>query len=147
MITIDSVITFSFGSIVGFIASELIKDRLARNRNIETLQITEFNKGAAAFRAAFVDTIFLLRRHKEGASSLIRKIITDSVIVEQEKAKILFEPFLSKTDLPAFNVAWDTYINSRLNYGDINSNPTKVEEGQFCLDHIDNLLAYAKPKT
>lgn len=115
----------------------------SRSHNLEALRITDFNKGAAAFRAAFVNTIFLLRRHKEGSESLVTKIITDRVIVNQEKAKIRFEPFLDKTALHDFSIAWDAYVNCRANYGTINTNPTKAEESQSFLDHIYTLLNFA----
>lgn len=144
---IVSIITDPLFAIASAATGFLFGHWFAQRRNMQIIRITEFNRGAAAFRASFVDTIFLLRRYKEGASGLIHKIINDAVIVEQEKAKILFEPFLNKTALPAFNTAWDAYVNSRMNYGAINHNPTKEEEGQFCLDHIDNLLTYANPKT
>ena len=146
MITFANTLTFTSGGVLGILIGYFIEHQLARSRSIEAIRITEFNKGAAVFRAAFVDTVFLLRRHKEGASGLIRKIISDTVLVDQEKAKILFEPFLDKTVLGDFGMAWDAYVNSRINYGSINANPTKAEESQFCLDHIDKLLYYAKPK-
>jgi hypothetical protein len=139
--------SFSIGAVAGGVVIGLFNHFLSKSRSIEAIRITEFNKGAAAFRAAFVDIIFLLRRHKEGASGLIPKIISDGVIVNHEKAKILFEPFVEKSDIPGFNSAWDAYTKCRVNYGTVNTNPTRAEEGQFCLNHIDTLLSYAKPKT
>jgi len=152
MITFDSVVTFSLGSIVGFIASELIKDRLARNRNIETLQIAEFNKGAAAFRSAFVDAIVLLRENIKTGDKMIGAILTEPITVSHEKAKIMFEPLLNRAELNGFNTTWEKYQNYEHDY--FVSHPgqppvtsaTKKEYSQYCLDCIRELLSHAQPK-
>ncbi len=146
MLTIDSVITFSFGGIVGFIVSELIKDRLARIRGLEAIRIVEFNKSAAEFRASFIDLIHILRNAKpmktgDECFSTIRQFRTIEVNNAHEKAKIRFEPFIDKPDLPGFNAAWDDYYDWQKHI----KNKDNAVVPDF-LSHIYALLEYAKPK-
>ena len=115
----------------------------------------EFNKAAGVFRAAFVEVIHLLRENMEDGKELISKILTAQLLIELEKAKILFEPFLDKTTLIGFNRAWGEYTECRHTQGRYNysysdgrtSDEDRKARSRYCLDHIDNLLDnYAKPK-
>jgi hypothetical protein len=144
-------IIFLSGSVVGgiivYVFKTFVEHELAAYRSIEAIRATEFAKGAASFRAAFVDVIFILRQNIEGVHhELIPKIFTKETLIAHEKAKILFEPFLDKNTLIRFNNAWEEYIKCPVNYGTINSNPSSAEESQNCLNHIENLLLYAKMK-
>ena len=146
MVTIDSIVTFSFGSIVGFIVSELIKDRLARTRGIEAIRIVEFNKAAAEFRAAFVDIIHVLRNANQMKTGdecfhTMKQFRSRDVNHTDEKAKIIFEPFIEKNDLPGFNAAWDDYYDWQKHIKNKDNNVVP----DF-LGHIYALLEYAKPK-
>lgn len=71
----------------------------AQRRNMQIIRITEFNRGAAAFRAAFTDVKLKLRDNSRTGDELITRIIPRDVRIEHEKAKILFEPFLSTIEL------------------------------------------------
>jgi hypothetical protein len=149
MITIDSIITFSFGSVVGFIVSELIKDRLARTRGIEAIRIVEFNKAAAAFRSMFVDDKYSIRQAIEDPSSddqglfLMWKLHKKDTIVAFEKAKIMFEPYIDSADLKGFNDSWINYIEWMRHYQGDYDNKEKTHE---MLKHLDRLLTHANPK-
>jgi len=128
------------GTVAGTVLGAFITYRFALRLNSNI----EFNKAAAVFRAAFVEVMYWLRQGSEVEGRMIPQILTDAVLVDQEKAKLVFEPFLSKTELAGFNAAWDEYIGCRINYGGKTS--SRSEERQYCLGHIDRLLSYAAPK-
>jgi hypothetical protein len=148
MVAIDSVVTFSLGGIVGFVVSELIKDRLARIRGIEAIRIVEFNKAAAEFRAAFVDYIYTLRHtksmteHDEGWFNM-RGIHTDTVERDHEKAKIRFEPFINKSDQAGFDAAWEKYRQWPEHF---TKQDDKTDRKDAVLKYLYSLLEYANPK-
>jgi hypothetical protein len=124
----------------------------AQRRNMQIIRITEFNRGAAAFRAAFTDVKLKLRDNSHTGDELFSRIITRDVRVEHEKAKILFEPFLSAEELISFNSQWDKYENCQNDFYQRdetynNVNPGRKDESQYCLEQLEALLAYAKPKT
>jgi hypothetical protein len=75
------------------------------------------------------------------------------ILVAHEKAKILFEPFLDRKALAGLDDAWGKYEKSRETYDQqvtswsSNHDPEyKKDFSKYCLNHIDNLLSYAKPK-
>jgi hypothetical protein len=145
--------SLSLGVVAGGLIVGFANHFLSKSRSIEAIRITEFNKGASVFRAAFVDIIYSLRQNSEMGSELIAKIITPEILLAHEKAKILFEPFLNKSELQGFNMAWENYVNCKYNYyTHLTSDPSagsdndRKQFSQFCLDHIDKLLNYAKPK-
>lgn len=146
MIAIDFGIGISIGGVVGFIIREIIGDRMARDRALETIRITEFNKGAAAFRVAFVDEEYRLRHSDmstwDKSFHVMRERGSD-VLIAHEKAKILFEPFIDKADLPGFNAAWETYAHWPSHY--IKENPEDSKNPDH-LGHLKHLLVYAKFK-
>lgn len=160
MITFDTVLTLSIGGIVGYIVREVIGHKLAITRTLETIKITEFNKAAAEFRIAFVDVVFILRKSERFGGHDTRNILNETALTVHEKAKIRFEPFLSSSALESFNIAWNNYRNYHNNYlkdkplvlsdsqdvGQYCGNSSK-EMSRDCLNHIDNLLSFAKPKT
>jgi len=131
---------------------------LTRYMNLETIRIAEFNKAAAVFRAAFIDTIFLLRRNIETGGQFVDKIITLESLIAHEKAKIIFEPFLPDSVLDGFTTAWSGYQNCENNYYIATKHPSRhpvfhptsiksrKDFSQYYLSHIENLLEYAKPK-
>lgn len=146
--TIATILGAIVGGIIG-IFSTLYATRSARSTSLEGIRITEFNKASATFSVSFVDVIFALRQNTEGKmKEMTTKIITNEVLVNQEKAKILFEPFLAKSDIGRFNDAWDEYASCRYNYQKDNNNPDPQikEESQYCLSRVETLIKYAKPK-
>ncbi len=157
-ISFDNIIIFSAGGVVGSLAGFLLEHRLSRSRGIELIQITDFNKAAAIFRVALVDEIYLLRKNIINGNTFIDTIITDNTYIGHEKAKIIFEPFLADTEMTGFNNDWDKYKNCKTNYYLAQTPPSKhpvfhpvdVESRKdfsiYYLNHIENLLNYAKPK-
>jgi len=117
MITFDFGIGISLGALLGFIAREIIGDRLARNRAIEAIRITEFNKAAALFREAFVREVFLLR---------------ENITAKLERFNQAWEKY--KTN--------DTDYSQ----GDRTMSAIKVQGSKDYLDYINNLLCFANPK-
>jgi len=105
----------------------------------------EFNKAAAEFRATFVDDIFRIQRSVENTHNVWGERPGD-IAIANEKAKIIFESFLTGDRACCFNSAWDEYIKD-----DIGENSPLTEEGRekiagIRLSHIKNLLEFAKPK-
>lgn len=145
-------IALPIGAIIGWIIREIISDRLARDRALESIKITEFNKASAIFRTVFVDAIFLLRQNIQTGEQMVNYIITPEVLIIHEKAKILFEPFLTNLSLDGFNSAWEKYKDYENNYymeflnpsqpifKRPEPNPAKQESkkdfSQYCLTHI-----------
>ena len=140
-----------FGGIIGYIMRTLVEHHLAIERNKENIKIIEFNKGASAFRAAFVDAIVHLQENINTGNKMVDHIIEPNVVITHEKAKILFEPFLSDSDLQDFNSVWENYRNYENDFFQKNKyfNPGKVSDrkdmSQYCLEQILRLLRYAKP--
>lgn len=150
---IEIFIAFPVGAIVGWIIREIISDRLARDRAIEAIRITEFNKSSAIFRSAFIDVIYRLRKNAETGDVFLHDIINDAVFINQEKAKILFEPYIITESLGSFNDAWEKYKNAQYEYAiniGMTFNPARISDKKglsaHCLVSIENLLSYAKPK-
>lgn len=146
MITIDFGIGISIGGTIGFIIREIIGDRMARDRALETIRITEFNKAASTFRVAFVNEIFLLQENIKMGTKMPDEIIYPNILIAHEKAKIIFEPFVSSTELESFNKAWENYKNCENTYYPKHMGSYKAEKSKFYLDHINHLLQHAKPK-
>ncbi len=141
-ININSIIANGIFGLVGLIAGAL----LARFNGISFIKRQEFNKAASAFHIAFIDVIYLLRQNIDSGTEMISKIITSDVLVSHEKAKIAFEFHVSKKDLPGFNTAWGNYQNSKYNAYGTQGVLDHREISSFCLNHLNELLKYAKPK-
>jgi len=136
------------GAIIGLVGV-FIGSRLSTLTAIEIINRQTFNNAASIFRAAFVNEIFRLQKNIKNGSRVPDEIITLDVLISHEKAKIIFEPFLTKNELLRFNIAWEKYKNSESIYdqdmttkdGAINADPSKVY-----LDNINYLLEFGKPK-
>jgi hypothetical protein len=87
----------------------------------------------------FASTLSIYTPYITGIGGLI------AGIVSHEKAKIMFEPCLTATELKRFNAAWDAYVNCRISYDPDGTN-TQSETAQYFLDHLENLLKYATLK-
>ena len=163
---IEQVIAFLGGSICGGVITYFFKaiyeHYLALSRSIEAirqshensiklLRIVEFNKAASIFRAEFVHTIFMLRKNINAIPGHIGKnseFITDEILINQEKAKIIFEPFLSVSELEGFEAAWENYKTGEEQcINTVGTESFDQEFSKFYLNHIEILLGYAKPKT
>jgi hypothetical protein len=111
-----------------------------------------FNKAAATFRAAFIDEIYALRRSERYGDKDPNSILTEPIFAAHEKAKIMFEPFLSTDELKRFSVAWDNYRNHEIHYCkgngpfNIGTADTNKEMSKFCLTHLNTLLQFSEPK-
>jgi hypothetical protein len=158
MISADFIIALPIGAIIGWIIREVVSDKLARDRAFEMVRITEFNKAAAIFHAAFIDIIYLLRQNSQTAEIHYSNILTDKILITHEKARIMFEPYLIPDKLAGFNTAWEKYKDSEENYykeflQEQRPEPTiedvkarRKDFSQYCLTHLYALLEYAKPK-
>lgn len=106
-----------------------------------TWQRQHHNEAAGKFRAAFVEEIYRLRRGSED----VFRVLTDDVVARQELEKIIFEQFLTHSEIQALNGAWQDYFRSRRTAapGSLNNRPNEV---QRALSQIDQLLSCAKPK-
>lgn len=143
------------GGFLGYFIRLFIEHRLAIDRNRDNIKITEFNKASATFRAAFISTVCFLRQNIEIGDKIVRQVITSALLINQEYAKILFEPFMVD-NLNSFDEAWDAYKDYEENYykklakspeSIIENEPNRNKDiSQYCLTHLDNLLKYAKPK-
>ena len=145
---IEFIIALPIGAVIGWIIREIVSDRLARDRALEVIKITEFNKAAAIFRASFVDEFFRIRRNiKEPGERYLER--PEEIAIANEKAKIIFEAFLPAAKLSGFNAAWKQYENCEGKETKVYSplNPKHRKElGNIQLSHINNLLEFAKPK-
>jgi hypothetical protein len=146
-----------FAAILGAVAGGAIgicgtyyATRSAHSTALAAIRITEFNKGASIFRAAFVDVDFLLQQNIKTGNE-IPTHITANFLIAHEKAKILFEPFLPSIDLDGFKKAWDNYKNYDDNYlnttNSFQGNNTQFKHmSEYCLNQIKDLLKFAQPK-
>jgi hypothetical protein len=136
------------GSWAGGAISRSAALRAAESSNRNAMDIMarqEFNKAAAAFRAALVDEMYRLE-HIDMSTSInclaVMMERTDATTVAHEKARILFEPFIDKSGLPGFRKAWGIYTNNWPQY-------LKDGDGydkQDFFSHLFSFLEYAKPK-
>ena len=149
---IEFTITFSLGAIIGWIIREIVSDRLARDRSIETIRITQKMQAIASFRAAFAPTLAVIDVSKKVRTR--GKLPSDidsalwAALLNQATEIELFRPYIPPKKQAAYQEAWDKYIEEAGNYGleattfrtDIDD-PWKVFE-----DLIHDILHFAKEK-
>jgi hypothetical protein len=145
------------GVIIGYLFKTQIDHRLAVARNFEVIRANEFNKAAATFRVTFLEQMYSLRKNAITGEIRVSHILDDSVWALHEKAKIMFEPFLEESTIVGFNTAWKKYQDTedyhdkamkqgfipKCNYSE---DIFRRQLSQFYLDHIYELLEFAKPK-
>lgn len=141
-----SIITDPLFGIASVATGFLFGHWFAQRRNLQAIRITEFNKGAAEFRAAFVDYIYAIRNTElpdaDYGFAKMNKIHTPEVTCAHEKAKIRFEPFLEKSEIPGFNAAWEKYCA----WGEpFHNQEDKSDRKPIVLGHIYAVLKYAEP--
>lgn len=131
------------------IKSAALNHQLAVSRNLESIRITEFNKAAAAFYIAFLDDIIFLEDTEPEEvpiellkrTEISKKRERDSIDIQHRKARVIFRPYIDKSDLAGFDAAWFKYYKWSKHYVDEND-----KEYDF-KSHLDSLLEYAKPKS
>ena len=97
---IEFFIALPIGAVIGWIVREIVSDRLARDRALEAIKITEFNKAAAEFRVAFIKEQRLLDPHSfADRVGLSGSDIIKAAIERHERAMIRFEPFICKAKI------------------------------------------------
>lgn len=140
----STLINASFG-LAGLIAGAVI----TRINSLSIIKRQEFNKAAAEFRSAFVADKYTIQQAIETPSSddqgffLMSKLHKGDVAIALEKAKIMFEPYLTATELKGFNAAWKNYIEWPRHFQDDYDNKEKTFE---MLRHLEFLLQHAEPK-
>ena len=131
-------------TIVGGLLGALINHYFSKFRSKQE----RFHGAASEFRAAFVDYIQAIRHSAPtdefgmGYSGM-REIHTNTVEQAHEKAKIRFESFLDKSDLPGFNAAWEKYRQWPEHFKDKDS---QYNTRDAILHNIAILLDYANQK-
>jgi hypothetical protein len=121
-------------------------------------KLSEYHKAFARFRTAFVDTIYKLNTvntKDDFLNSKTIKIIKDG-FVDQEKAIILFEPYISKTRQRKLNEAYKEYKepyskNRDIRHIEVYSGNTQFgyipeEARQLSINNIDKITDFAKFK-
>lgn len=141
----DFIIALPIGGIIGWIVREIVSDRLARDRGLEALKITEFNRAATQFRATFVGEQYRLRKETPAVVTYFSAINerTTATMISHEQAKILFEPFVG--DVAKFNSAWHFYSEGWHQWLQ-NCSDNNDKDIESFLSHYFHLLEYAKPK-
>jgi len=139
------------GALIGTWATYRLSVRLVQRTHdnaIALMQIQEFNKAAANFRAVFVDEIFHIRKNVEPFFQRFGER-REEIEIANEKAKIIFEAYLPAYMLSGFNAAWEQY-EKPYEENKITESPLSPEYykelGNIRLSHINKLLEYAKRK-
>lgn len=121
-------------------------------------KLSEYHKACIKFVAAFVDTIYKLNTvntKDDFLNSKTIKIIKDG-FVDQEKAIILFEPYISKTRQRKLNEAYKEYKepyskNRDIRHIEVYSGNTQFgyipeEAKQLAINNIDKIINFVRFK-
>ncbi|BBA70043.1 hypothetical protein YM18_1508 [Geobacter sulfurreducens] len=173
-ISIDNVVIFSVGGILGYLARTLIDHRLAKSRTNEDRTIREFNDAAAKFRNEFTETVTAIRESQFGTrrfeTTFFSQLFTQTYPAHHD-ALVRFKHYLSNKDQEAIEKAWEEhcwngYLDEKeshdpfLHYHyelevemrDGQPHTTKTlkesfdEAKQLATANIEKLLSFAKPK-
>ena len=132
-------------TIIGALLGSWIGYRNALKINI----IMEFNKAAAEFRAAFIEEQRLLDPNSfaDRASAGSASSILKNAIHNHERAMIIFEPFVCKSQIEEYKQAWRDYAGENNNFPQYTGDTAlKKEEGRkLALSNIEKLLKFAQP--
>lgn len=121
------------------------------------IKSSEYYKACAMFRVAFVDTIHKLDvlKNNDPLNFKTIQIIKDGFI-DQEKAILLFEPYISKRQRNKLKKAYQEYkaphsknrnVRSLAIYsGHTEFGYTHEEARQLALDNIEKIISFAKFK-
>ena len=97
----DGIVTAVIGAITGGIFVYYGSVRVARHHS--------FNEAAAKFRSAFFEEIYRLETGRDE----VFKILNDAAYVAHQKARIEFEPYLTKMECKGLNEVWQRYYQYR----------------------------------
>lgn len=133
MLNLDAVLFTLIGGLIGAL-SAVFSARL-------TAEKQQLYVESAKFRADFVEEIIKLR---SGQNDVFR-ILDDEIMAKHQKAKVLFEPWVSTCNCKAFNAAWSDYesIIKTKAPGNVGN---RRSECDAALKKIEHLLSYAKTR-
>ena len=103
---VKNIATTILGGFLGYFIRLFVEHRLAIDRIRENIRITEFNKAASDFRAAFAPAIvkFNLIRDLNAIDKMLREeLIPQGVAIER------FRPFVALEKQEAYQEAWEKY--------------------------------------
>lgn len=132
-------------TIIGAILGAIIAGSVTYFVSIKLSKRQDYNKAAAVFRESFFDEKIKLYKANLDVSSFIN----EETFNRHEKAKIIFEPYLSNCDLNCLRKIWETY--RKYSYFETQniapgSADVSKEESKKAIAIIDKILSCAKPK-
>jgi len=114
VISADFVIALPIGTIIGWIISQVINDKLSRDRAIKIFEVTEFKKAAGDLRAAFAPAMVKFKLLSE--VNAIKQMLEEELIL-QGVAIERFRPFVSPDKQSAYQEEWENYHQSHKRQG------------------------------
>lgn len=141
----------ALGGILGYFSCLFIEHRLEIDRIKKSIQITEFCKAAANFRAAFAPALsFIYLAKKHGSTHEVPnvdKFLRDSILT-QAAAIEEFRIFVSKGNRTAYQEAWEKYRYEVWNYGfDSTSFRSDIDDAHAVFEKfIHAILQFAEDK-
>ena len=115
------------GAILTGVVAYISAHRVARARN--------YNQAAAAFRSAFSKQLYQLERGRDD----VFEIFNDDAYVSHLKARIEYEPYLSKGERRGLSEAWMRYFQYR-NLEGQQVAPGSVDTRQKEVKHASEIL-------
>jgi len=119
------------GVLVGALITHFTAVRLAKRQ--------QYYVAAGEFRAEFVNEIIRLRAASDDACVIIQS----EVVERHKKAKVRFEPYLSKRKRQKFNEAWDEYENTFVRTRSRGSIDNRRAECNVTLKQMESFLKFA----
>ena len=104
----------TLGLFLGYFIRLFIEHRLAIDRIKENIKLTEFNKAASEFRAAFAPAIVKFKLLSD--SNEINQMLKDE-LVKQGVAIEKFKPFIHSSKQIEYQNAWEEYHQSHRREG------------------------------
>lgn len=104
----------ALGGFLGYFIRLFLEHRLAIDRIKENIRITEFNKAASEFRAAFAPAIvkFNITRDAKSINEMLSaELVPQGIAIER------FRPFVAKEKKEAYQKAWENYHQSHKREG------------------------------
>ncbi len=101
------------GALITYFLSKLLIQQTHQN-DVRIIQLTEFNRAAAEFRAAFAPAIAKFKVLSD--ANLINDMLRDELI-PQSVALEKFRPFISPDEQSAYQEAWEEYHQSHQREG------------------------------
>lgn len=141
----------ALGGILGYFSRLFIEHRLEIDRIKKSIQITEFSKAAANFRAAFAPALsFIYLAKKHGSTHEVPnvdKFLRDSILPQAAVIEV-FRIFVPEGNRTAYQEAWEKYRYEVWNYGfDANSLRQDIDDPYVIYENlIHSILQFAKDK-